>query len=69
MAGPIRGSWLAKVPQGQGLTGVTLGSYIGTTILPGGNAVTAFPLATAPTGSKLHQDMYTVRGGMPLISP
>jgi hypothetical protein len=69
MAGPMRGSWLAKVPQGQGLTGVTLGSYIGTTILPGGNAVTAFPLVTAPTGSKLHQDMYTVRGGMPLISP
>jgi hypothetical protein len=61
IAGPMQSSWLETVGQG-----AMISYFIATTVLPGGHAVTAFPLATAPTGSKLHQDMYTVRGGMPI---
>jgi len=65
IAGPMHGSWLARIPQG--VTGVTLASHISTTVLPGGNAITAFPFATAPSGNTLHQDMYAVPGGIPIL--
>jgi hypothetical protein len=61
VAGPMQSSWLATVGQG-----AMISDFISTTVLPGGNAVTAFPLATAPAGGLLHQDMYAVRGGMPI---
>jgi len=61
VAWPMQSSWLATAGQG-----AMISYFIGTTVLPGGNAVTAFPLATAPAGSELHQDMYVVRGGMPI---
>ena len=60
-AGPMQSSWLATVGQG-----AMISYFISTTVLPDGNAVTAFPLATPPTGGMMHQDMYAVRGGMPI---
>jgi hypothetical protein len=64
VAGPMRSSWLARIGQGTALS-----SFITTTVLPGGSAVTAFPLASPPTGSTLHQDIYTVSGGLPIRGP
>lgn len=64
LAGPMHGSWLARLPQG--VTGVTLGNHIGTTVLPSGNAITIFPFATEPGDTTLHQDMHTVAGGIPI---
>ncbi len=64
VAGPMRSSWLARIGQGTALS-----SFITTTVLPGGHAVTAFPLASPPTGSTLHQDIYTVSGGLPIRGP
>jgi hypothetical protein len=61
IAGPMQSSWLETVGQG-----AMISYFIGSTVLPGGNAVTAFPLATRPDGRMLHQDMYAIRGGMPI---
>ena len=66
VAGPLRASWLAKGPPTPAGDTVLLGDYLGTAILPGGYAITAFPLATSPSGNRLHQDMYAVSGGIPL---
>jgi hypothetical protein len=66
VAGPMRASWLAKGPPTPAGDTVLLSDYLGTAILPGGYAITAFPLATAPSGNRLHQDMYAVSGGIPL---
>ena len=57
----MQSSWLAKIGQR-----TQLSYFLTTTVLPGGHAVTAFPLATRPTRSKLHQDMYIVPGGLPI---
>ncbi len=52
----------ARIGQGSALS-----AFITTTVLPGGHAITAFPLASPPTGSTLHQDIYAVRGGLPIL--
>jgi hypothetical protein len=66
IAGPMRASWLASGPGPGGGPGWIVTNYLTTTVLPGGNAITAFPFATAPTGNTLHQDMYAIRGGTPI---
>jgi hypothetical protein len=53
--------WLETIGQG-----AMISYFISSTVLPGGPAVTAFPLATRPDGNTLHQDMYAIRGGMPI---
>jgi hypothetical protein len=63
VAGPVRTSWLAKGPA---TDTALLGGYIGTAVLPGGSVITAFPLASAPSGNSLHQDMYTISPRLPL---
>lgn len=64
VAVPMRASWLAKTP-----FGAVVSDFISAAALPGGNVVTAFPLAAPPSGSMLHQDTYAVRGGMPIAGP
>lgn len=61
IAGPMQSSWLETVGQG-----AMISYFISSTVLPGGTAVTVFPLATPPEESTLHQDMYAIRGGMPI---
>jgi len=61
LARPFRASWLAKIPGG-----VTLSDWIGATVLPGGNVIAAFALASKPTGATFRQNMYAVAGGMPV---
>lgn len=66
LAGPVPVSWLAAGPGPDGSDqGWVITTYLTTTILPSGNALTAFPAATRPTDSTLHQGMYAVRGGTP----
>ncbi len=46
---------------------VHLGDYFGPAVMPRGNMVVVFPLAlTPPSGTTLHENMYTVRGGLPI---
>lgn len=55
VAGPVQSSWLARIGPGSALS-----YFITSTVLPGGRVVTALPLASPPTGSTLHQDIYAV---------
>jgi hypothetical protein len=61
LAGPFRAPWLPKTPGG-----VMLSDWLATAVLPGGTAISAFPLASKPTGTTFHQDMYAVAGGAPI---
>jgi hypothetical protein len=61
IAGPMTLSWLPDTSQGR-----MFGDYISTSVLAGGNAYPAIPVATAPTGSTLHLPMVVPTGGLPV---
>ncbi len=58
LAGPMSLGWLASTNQG-----VMVGDYISTSFA-GGTAYPVFALATAPSGSTLHETMFTTRAGL-----
>jgi len=59
LAGPMTDTWLPNTTQGR-----MFGDYIATTVLPGGNAISVFPVAAAPSGSTFKMAMYTPTGGL-----
>jgi hypothetical protein len=59
LAGPMTLSWLPDTSQGR-----MFGDYISTSVLPGGNAFPALPIATAPQGSTFNQAMNVPTGGL-----
>jgi hypothetical protein len=59
IAGPMTLSWLPNTSQGR-----MFGDYISTSVIPGGRAYPALPVATAPTGSTFHLPMVVPTGGM-----
>jgi hypothetical protein len=60
---PMSPAWLVKGNDGS----VHLGDYFGPAVMPRGNLVVVFPLAlTPPSGTTLHENMYTVPGGLPI---
>jgi len=55
LAGPMNVGWLAPTA-----SGFMAGDYVSTSIVPGTpNAFPLFAVATAPTGTLLHEDMFT----------
>jgi hypothetical protein len=65
LAGPMKLTWLAH-SQGRGYF---VGDYIGTTIVPDDDAVPVFAVATAPSGGKLHEAMYTTPEDASAVGP
>lgn len=63
---PLSPAWLVKGNDGS----VHLGDYFGPAVMPRGSMVVVFPLAlTPPSGTTLHENMYTVPGGLPIGRP
>lgn len=61
LAGPMNLSWLPNTSQGR-----MFGDYISTSVLPGGPAFAALPIANAPTGSTFNQAINVPTGGRPV---
>lgn len=61
LAGPMTDTWLPNTSQGR-----MFGDYIATTVLAGGNAISVFPVAAAPSGTTFKMGMYTPAGGLPI---
>jgi len=61
LAGPMTLSWLANTNQGR-----MVGDYVSTSIPAGGNAYSVFAVATAPTGTTFHENMFVPTGGVPV---
>lgn len=59
LAGPMTLSWLPDTTQGR-----MFGDYISTSVVSGGNAFQALPVAFAPSGSTFNQAMYVPTGGL-----
>jgi hypothetical protein len=59
LSGPMTLSWLPDTTQGR-----MFGDYISTSVLAGGNAFPALPIATAPSGSTFKQAMWVPTGGL-----
>ncbi len=61
LSGPMTLSWLANTNQGR-----MVGDYISTSIPTGANAFSVFAVATAPTGTTFHENMFVPTGGVPV---
>ncbi|HET9168810.1 MAG TPA: sialidase family protein [Actinospica sp.] len=61
LAGPMKTTWLPNTDSGR-----MFGDYIATTIPAGGNAVSVFPVAAAPSGTTFAMAMYAPTGGLPI---
>jgi hypothetical protein len=59
LAGPMTLSWLANTSQGR-----MVGDYISTSLRNNANAFPVIAVASAPTGSTFHEDMYVPTGGL-----
>ncbi len=62
LAGPMSLNWLASTNQGN-----MVGDYISTSFAGNGKAFPAFVVATANKGTKYHESLYTVSGGLAAI--
>ncbi len=59
LAGPMSLNWLASTNQGN-----MVGDYISTSFASNGKAFPVFAVATANKGTKFHESMFTVTGGL-----
>jgi BNR repeat-like domain len=62
LAGPMKTTWLANTNQGH-----MVGDYVSTSIV-GGKAFPLFEVATAPSGSKFNEALYTATGGLDIVA-
>ncbi len=62
LAGPMKLTWLANTNQGY-----MVGDYISTSFAGSGKAFPAFAVATANKGTKYHESLYTVSGGLAIV--
>lgn len=61
LAGPMQVGWLASTNQGN-----MVGDYMSTSIAGNGVAFPGMAVATANKGTKYHESLYTVSGGLPV---
>jgi hypothetical protein len=61
LAGPMTLTWLANTNQGY-----MVGDYISTSITSKGRAYPGIVVATANKGTKFNEELYTVKGGLPV---